>query len=53
MSASFQQRNLYSYVIGQVRNWFLGGGGGFEEGFGWGDGGALALVLWLRTGGGG
>ena len=53
MSASFQQRKLYSYVIWQVRYWFLGGEGGFEEGYSWGDGGGLASVLWFGTGGGG
>ena len=38
---------------GRAEIGFLGVKVDMEEGFGWGDGGALALVLWLRTGGGG
>ena len=38
---------------GRAEIGFLGVKVDMEEGFGWDDGGALALVLWFRTGGGG
>ena len=53
MSASLQQRDGTAMCYGRAEIGFLGVKVDMEEGFGWDDGGALALVLWWRTGGGG
>ena len=54
MSASLQQRDGTAMCCGRAEIGFLGVKvDDMEKGFGWDDGGALALVLWWRTGGGG